>query len=432
MWNRILRILSNRKVMLRILITFLILLGFRLLAHITLPLIKTGITDEHYFQEGFLSILNNFSGQALQRMSIMSLGISPYITASIVVQMLQMVLPSFKEWSEQGEEGKAKTNKITRYIAIALAFLQGLLFINSYGERILQPIIVADKATLAGYSIYLALVMAGGTAMAIFIADLISKFGIGNGSSMLIVAGIVTSIPSMVSSTWSFFLIEKPYAQFFNVFWFVFLMILYIGIILGIVYIQISKRKVPIFYANRQGKSDSHIPMRLNSAGVIPVIFASTIMSIPLTIAGFLDKGDSGWLGQIFSSDQPIGFMLYITLIVIFSFFYSFMTIDPAKIAEDLSNKKANISGIRPGEDTKNFLAKLLFKITLIGTVFLVSLAALPIIITWVFGFGSYAGAIQIGGTSLLIVVGVAIETTQQIEVDAEKEEYTAIRGIFN
>jgi preprotein translocase subunit SecY len=205
---------------------------------------------------------------------------------------------------------------------------------------------------------------------------------------------------------------------------------MYFGILLGVVYMQIATRKIPVQYANRQGKSDSNIPMKINSAGVIPVIFAQTIMSIPLTVAGFAGgaSGGNSWINNIFSSQKPIGFIIYVILIIIFTFFYSFMTINPEKIANNLSNSNAYVPGIRPGQDTQDFVAKLLFKITVIGTTYLVILAVLPIITSVLFGFeGNEAQAITLGGTSLLIIVGVAIETTQQIETDASQTDYSGI-----
>jgi preprotein translocase subunit SecY len=195
---------------------------------------------------------------------------------------------------------------------------------------------------------------------------------------------------------------------------------------------HIAIRKIPIQYANRQGKSDSHIPMKINSASVIPVIFAQTILSIPLTVIGFTGGGSAtgigAWINSIFNYQEPIGFILYVILIIVFSFFYSFLTINPEKIAENLTKSNAYVPGIRPGIETKDFIAKLLFKITVIGTVYLVVLAILPILTTIVFGFtGNEANAITLGGTSLLIIVGVAIETTQQVEADASQTEYSGI-----
>ena len=433
MWLRIKRVLSNKTVMLRIAFTLFILLIVRILSHITVPLFDTRSIVAFMEASGsFVAILNNFSGQALERFSIMALGISPYITASIAVQMLQMVIPQFKEWSEQGETGKQKLNKITRYAALAMAFIQGFALIIgiSVNGSVIIPSIEASVVEQFRYVfyIYMALVMMGGTALAIWLGDLITKKGVGNGVSLLIVAGIVTSLPAMWTTLWTKYIVGGPSG--WDVVFFILIILLYFAILFGVVYIQIATRKIPVQYANRQGKSDSNIPMKINSASVIPVIFAQTILSIPLSIIGFSGASNNltAWIENIFSSQKPIGFILFVILIVIFSFFYSFLTINPEKIANNLSKSNAYIPGVRPGEDTKDFVAKLLFKITVIGTVYLVVLAVMPIITAIVFGFqGTEAQAITLGGTSLLIIVGVAIETTQQVETDAAQAEYTGI-----
>ena len=436
MWLRIKRILSNKDVMLRLAFTLAILLVVRIGSHITVPLFNTEAIVQFMNNSGsFVAILNNFSGQSLQRFSILALGISPYITASIAIQLLQMVIPQLKEWSEQGETGKQKTNQLTRYLAIGLAFLQGyalIIGVSTGPGTVLIPSLEAS-ITSSGvrylFYIYMAIVMAGGTALMIWLAGLITKKGVGNGTSLLIVAGIVTSLPTMWTTLWSKYITNGTSG--WSIVWFIFILLLYLGILLGVVYMQIASRKIPVQYANRQGKSDSNIPMKINSAGVIPVIFAQTVMSIPLTFANLSGTtGTDTWINNIFSYQKPVGFIVYVILIIIFTFFYSFMQINPEKIANNLSKSNAYIPGVRPGEDTQDFVAKLLFKITVIGTTYLVVLAILPIITSVVFGFqGVEAQAITLGGTSLLIIVGVAIETTQQIETDASQTDYA---GIFN
>ncbi len=435
MWLRIQRILSNKTVMLRLAFTLIILLVVRIASHITVPLFNTDAIRQVMESSGsFIAILNNFSGQALERFSIVALGISPYITASIAIQMLQMVVPSFKEWSEQGETGKQKINRITRYSSIALAFIQAFALIlgMSVNGSILVSSLEASAVTQYRYFfyIYMALVMTGGSAMMIWLADQITKRGVGNGTSILITAGIVTSLPSMWTTLWTKYIVNG--AGGWDIVIFIFILTLYFGILLGVVYMHIATRKIPIQYANRQGKADSHIPMKINSASVIPVIFAQTILSIPLTIIGFSStdttSGIGGWINSIFNYQQPIGFIFYVILIIIFSFFYSFLTINPEKIADNLTKSNAYVPGVRPGIETKDFIAKLLFKITVIGTVYLVVLAILPILTSIVFGFtAAEASAITLGGTSLLIIVGVAIETTQQVETDASQTEYSGI-----
>lgn len=437
MWTRILSILSNKKVMLRLLFTLGILLAVRLLSYITIPLFDTDQITRFINSSGsFIAILNNFSGQALERFSILALGISPYITASIAIQLLQMVIPSFKEWSEQGETGKRRLNQVTRYIAVGLAFIQGFALILgiSVNGSVFIPSIEASLITdfRFVFYIYMALVIAGGTAIAIFFADLITKKGIGNGTSILIVAGIVTSLPSMWTTLWSKYIESPVNDTFLNYVWFVLIILIYVGVLLGVVYMQAATRKIPVQYANRQGKSDSNIPMKINSSGVIPVIFAQTILSIPLTIVGLSGTTSSGgivgWIQAIFGYQEPIGFILYVLLIVVFSFFYAFLMVNPNKIAENLSKGNAYIPGVRPGEDTKDYVAKLLFKITVIGTAYLVVLAVMPILTSIVFGFNATeASVITLGGTSLLIIVGVAVQTTEQLETDAKQESYTGI-----
>lgn len=420
--------------MLRLAFTLGILLVVRIGSHITVPLFDTKAIVDFMNQSGsFVAILNNFSGQSLERFSILSLGISPYITASIAIQLLQMVIPQLKEWNEQGESGKQKLNQTTRYLAIFLAFLQGYALIIGVSVGPGTALIPSLEASITSsgmryfFYIYMALVMAGGTALMIWLGGLITKKGVGNGTSLLIVAGIVTSLPTMWTTLWIKYITNGTSG--WSIVWFIVILLLYLGILLGVVYMQIATRKIPVQYANRQGKSDSNIPMKLNSAGVIPVIFAQTIMSIPLTVAGFAGTtGGGGWINNIFSSQKPIGFIIYVILIVVFTFFYSFMTIDPEKIANNLSNSNAYIPGIRPGQNTQDYIAKLLFKITVIGTAYLVILAILPILTSVVFGFtGAEAQAITLGGTSLLIIVGVAIETTQQIETDASQTDYSGI-----
>lgn len=427
--QRIKNILSNKTVMIRIAITLAIILVFRILSFIPVPLFDTEFVAEN-FGSGFLGILNSYSGQALSRFSILSLGISPYITASIAVQLLQTVIPQMKEWSEQGEDGKQKIGRTTRYLAIVLAFAQALLLILGSGVKGSQLKLGIDS-NFVTYA-YMAFVITAGSSLTIWMADFITARGIGNGTSIVIAVGIMTSIPIMIDTLNTKYLASPSAA---NVTLYITVLVLYVLMLLAVVYMQIATRKIPTQYANRQGKSDSHIPIKLNSAGVLPVIFASTLLSIPLTIAGFTNQQTTGglsnfadWVDMLFNNQNPIGFIIYIILIVVFSFFYTFMTINPHKIAENLQQSNAFIPGIRPGEDTKNFIARLVFKITVIGTVYLVIVAAMPIVMSWVLGLTAQEAAnITIGGTSLLIIVGVAVETTSQLETQANQAAYTGL-----
>ena len=242
---------------------------------------------------------------------------------------------------------------------------------------------------------------------------------------MIIMAGIVSSIPPMFTTLTSTYLGSN--FSGLNLFLFILVLVLYVAMIVGVVYFEGAVRKVPVQYANRQaGQQGSDIPIKLNSANVIPVIFASTILSIPMTIIGVMGlstETSTGafWVNQVFSTHQPIGVTLYVIMIVFFSFFYSFMQVDPEQIADNLEKQGAFIPGYRPGEETKQQLSKMLFRITLIGSAYLVILALVPIIVSIAFGFGS---SVTVGGTSLIILVGVAIETLRQIETQAETKDY--------
>ena len=429
MLTKIKLIFSNREIVLKILITFALLLVFKAGTYIPIPLID--ITNVKAIVSGndFLTVLNAFSGGGLSNFSVLALGISPYITASIVIQMLQIVIPKFKEWGESGEVGKQKLNRWTRYATIVVAMLQALLIVFSLGSKpdnILASSVLQYKDIYWLFYIYMAVVITAGSSFTMWLADLITRHGCGNGSSMIISAGIISSIPSMFATLGSTYLVGDNFSVG-NMFIFIFITLLYVLLIVGVVWFEGAVRKVPVQYANRQaGQQGSDIPIKLNSANVIPVIFASTILSLPLTVIGVLGLSTETstaayWINQVFATSEPIGIAIYVIMIIFFSFFYSFMQVDPDKIAENLEKQGAFIPGYRPGEDTKRQLSKMLFRVTLIGATYLVILALIPIIISKIFELGT---SVTIGGTSMIIIVGVAIETIRQIETQAETKDY--------
>ena len=424
-------ILSNTTLLTRIGITLAILLVFKIGTFITIPLIDTTAIQSTLANSDFLGLLNTFSGGGLGNFSVLALGISPYITASIVIQMLQLVIPPLKEIAEEGETGKQKINRITRYTSVGLAFIQALALIlglNATAENILDIFVIQNKELLPLFFIYMALVVTAGSCFTVWIADLITQYGIGNGSSMIIGAGIITQIPAMIATLNTKYLTTVNAA---NVFSFVIILVLYVLIILGVVFLEATVRKLPVQYANRSGKSDSNIPIKLNTSGVMPVIFASTIMSLPLTIVGLLgytanDNTAAYWVNQVFSTSYPIGMIIYIILIYLFSFFYAFMQLDPAKVSDNLQKSNAFIPAVRPGQETENYISRVLFKVTLIGATYLALLALIPIIVSKIFNFTAQeASIITIGGTGLLIVVGVAVETMKQLEAQATEQTYS-------
>lgn len=431
MFEKLKKILSNQEILKKIIFTFAILLVFKVGTYIPIPLVSITSIKSVIAGNDFLTVLNAFSGGGLSNFSILALGISPYITSSIIVQMLQMLIPKLKEWSEQGEVGKTKINRVTRYVTIVLAMVQALVLIFGLGakpENVLVDSLIQYKNYYWAFYVYMAVVITAGSAFTMWLADLITRHGVGNGSSMIISAGIISSIPIMFSTLGNKYLGSNLTAL--NVFLYILVIVLYIGMILAVVFFEGAVRKIPVQYANRQASQNSDIPVKLNSANVIPVIFASTLMSIPLTIIGVMGLSTSSstaayWVNEVFSNSKPIGCLMYIVLIVFFSFFYSFMTVDPDKISDNLDKQGAYIPGYRPGEDTKIQLSRMLFRITLIGATYLVFIALVPIIVSAAFGFtASEASSITIGGTSLIIVVGVAIETFRQIETASEIKDY--------
>ncbi len=430
MLEKLKKILSNKDIIKSIIFTFLILLVFKACTYIPIPMVDTTAISQTISNNSFFSILNAFSGGGLSNFSILALGISPYITSSIIIQMLQLVIPKLKEWHEQGEVGKQKINRVTRYCTVVIAFAQGLALLFGLGarpENILIADVLANKNMFWVFYVYMAIIITAGSCFTMWLADLITRHGIGNGSSMIIAAGIISTIPAMFTTLWAKY-IAGGLANAANITCYIAIIVLYFLMILGVVFFEGAQRKIPIQYANRQQGGKSELPIKLNSANVIPVIFASTLLSIPLTITGMLGQ-ETGvaatWIENIFSYQKPIGMTIYILLIFFFSFFYSFMTVDPETISENLDKQGAYIPGYRRGEETKNQLARLLFKTTLIGATYLTILALVPIIVSKSFGFTSQeASVITIGGTSLIIVVGVAIETARQLETASETNDY--------
>ncbi|MFA7126453.1 MAG: preprotein translocase subunit SecY [Bacilli bacterium] len=423
---------SSKKILIMFLFTALFLLVYRLGAQIIMPFISPEALVTEGLGAKMFGFLDVFTGGALSNFSILALGISPYITSSIVIQLLQMdIVPTLKEWSEEGETGKQKLSQLTKYVALGLAFIQSLTLTIGIGTNY-QDIYLGNSPFIF---VYLAIIATAGTAFSMWLAEKITAKGIGNGSSMLIVTGILASFPQMFMELWTQFITDSGTVG--DIIKFFVILLLLVFIIVAIAFMESAQRKIPIQYANRpaaasfRGKSDSNIPIKLNSASVIPVIFASTLMSLPQLIISIgnlnLESGVGYWLHQTFSTTETIGFIVYIILIFVFSFFYAFLQINPEKMSENLQKNNAYIPGVRPGEETASYLARVLFKITMVGATYLSLVAVIPIIISSAFKLTS--SAIQIGGTGLIIVVGVAIETYKQLKTQMQEKQY---RGFIN
>ena len=361
---------------------------------------------------GFLELINTMGGGALKNFSIFALGVMPYITASIIMQLLQMdVIPYFSELSKQGPTGRQKLNQITRYMGIIFAFIEGYAFAFAF---------IGKTGTPMEY-LYISIVLTAGTSFLLWLGDQITQKGIGNGMSLMIMAGIIATLPQMFIDAFKSLIVFEGTAQVITlgIIKFLIFVIIYFAIVIGVIFIQESERRIPIQYANKStnafgSAAQSFMPIRINSAGVIPVIFASSLLSIPSIIAQVVkNEGFAVFVQKYLTYTTPVGFLIYIIFIFFFAYFYTFVQLKPEEFAKNLQENGGYIPGIRPGEETKKHITKVLSRLTVLGASFLVVIAGLPILFS---KFTSLPTSVSIGGTGLLIVVGVALETYKQLE----------------
>ena len=399
---------TNRDLRKRILFTLGALMIFVIGTSIRVP-----GTDAITNNLGFLELMNVMGGGALKNFTIFALGVTPYITASIIMQLLQLdIVPYFSELSKEGPVGRQKINQITRYMGIIFAFIEGFAF--SF---------VFFNASTAMDHLYIATILTAGTAFTLWLGDQITKKGIGNGMSLIIMAGIIKELPTMFVLAFQGLILDSGLDLWLGILLFVLFAIVYFLIIIGVIWVQEADRKIPIQYANKStsayGTQQSYMPIKINSAGVVPVIFASSLLMIPTTIAQFTGKeGFINFCNNYLSYNTPIGFIIYVVLIFFFGYFYTFIQIKPEELAKNLQQNGGFIPAVRPGKETENYVSKVLSRLTVVGSLFLVVIAGLPIIFTALVNMAgiSLAQQVTIGGTGLLIVVGVALETYKQLE----------------
>lgn len=395
----------NKDMQKRLLFTFVILFVFKLGTTIVVPGIDKNSLGVGSL--GFLELINVMGGGALERFSIFSLGVTPYITASFAMQFLEKVVPYFSELSKQGHTGRMQLNKITRIMGIFLAFIQGFILSFTF----------IKGGTAFQYMEY-TVILTAGTAFLLWLGDRISVKGIGNGISVLIMAGILSNLPAMFLTAFKALVVTTTVqTTFIGIVSFALFLIVYVAIILGVVYISSAERRIPIQYANKSTSSldrQSYIPFKLNTSNVMPVIFASTLFSvIGMVIALIKNDAVSLFYNKWINYTTLTGLVLYVILIYVFSYLYTFATLDTKEMAEDLQKSGGYIPGTRPGQETTSYITEILKRITIVGTTFLAIIAVLPIL----FGmFSSLPTSVTIGGTGLLIVVGVALDIYKQIE----------------
>jgi len=415
----------------RILFTLFVLIIYRIGSFVPVPGVdKTVLEQTNQQGSELFGLLNTFSGGALHQFSIFALGIVPYITSSIIVQLLSMdVVPKLAEWAKQGEHGKKKSAQLTRYGTIVLGLIQS--FAMAIGFNRLYGTQMIPNATFVDY-LLVAIVLTAGTAFLMWLGEQITEKGIGNGISILIFAGIVANIPMYVRSTASSNFIQDGQV-FMNTLKTIIILIVIVAIIAGVIYIQQAIRKIPVQYAKRvvgnkmYGGQNTHIPLKINAAGVIPVIFAVSLLQFPTIIASFWSTHAwAQWIQTNLRYDYPLGMVLYVLMIIGFTFFYTFVQMNPNQMADNMKKNGGYIPGIRPGKATEKYLTRVMSRLTMTGAIFLAVISLLPI------GFGTLAGlpsSVKIGGTSLLIVIGVALDTMKTIESQLIKRHY---KGFIN
>lgn len=406
---------KNKDLQKKILFTLLGLFIFKLGTLIVVP----GIDKESLTGSlGFLELLNVMGGGAMERFSIFALGVGPYITASIIIQLLSMdIIPYLSELNEQGGVGRAKLNQITRIVGIILAFIQGYMYSFAY----------IGNGSAMDYMQF-SIILTAGTCFLLWLGDQITAKGVGNGVSLIIMAGIIASMPNMFANAWGGFVdASSMQGTLLGIVLFIIYVLVYLIIVVGIIFVENAERRIPVQYANKSnatfGGKQNYLPFRLNSAGVIPVIFASALLSIPSIIAQFIKKdGFTLFINKWIVTTSPTGLILYIVLIFAFSYFYTFIQIKPKDMADNLNKNGGYIPGIRPGEETNKYITKVLKRLTVVGATGLTFIAALPIVFGMVTNLPT---SVTIGGTGLLIVVGVALETYKQIESQLVSRNYT-------
>ncbi|WP_174615416.1 preprotein translocase subunit SecY [Virgibacillus ihumii] len=409
----------------KIIFTLLMLIIFRLGTFIPVPFTNNQAID-FMNQQNVFGFLNTFGGGALQNFSIFAMGIMPYITAAIIMQLLQMdVVPKFTEWKKQGEMGRKKIAQITRYGTVILAFIQAIAMSIGF-NAMAGGSLIEDPGILK--FIVIALVLTSGTTFLMWLGEQITANGVGNGISILIFAGIVAAVPNGVKQLYSQYFMNPGDDLFINIVIVAMIVLVVIAVTVGVIFIQQALRKIPIQYAkklvNRSpvGGHSTHLPLKVNAAGVIPVIFAIAFIIAPRTVAGLFEGNEiAGTIETIFDYTQPIGMVIYVALIIAFTYFYTFVQVNPEQMAENLQKQGGYIPGIRPGKNTETYLTRVMYRLTFVGSIFLAAVSVLPIILG---GLANLPQAVQIGGTSLLIVVGVALQTMKQLESQLVKRHY--------
>ena len=434
----------------KILFTLLIIIVFRIGSVIPVPFLDSNVlsavmapaTDVMDGSSNMIAYLNTLSGGAFSNATLFAMGITPYINSSIIIQLLCVAIPALERLTKEGEAGRRKIGTITRYVTVALGLIQGTAYFfylkntvcttegDYYGQHIT---VYNDGFSMVFAGIVIVLVFTAGTALMMWLGEQINKYGIGNGISILLFAGIIARLPVTVRDLGMFWSLgfgggeagtAQPRYFVFVILW----IILFLAIIWLITFMQDAERRIPIQYAKRvvgrkmYGGQSSFLPIKVALGGVLPIIFASSILSIPSTINLFLNVKEGFWAAffNAFNSNNWLYIVLYFILILMFAYFYTTIQYNPVEMANNLKSNNGTVPGIRPGAPTANYIKNILSRITLIGALFLSVIALVPLI----YGAATQMGRLSMGGTSIIIIVGVALETVKQLESQMMMRHY--------
>ena len=397
----------------RIIFTLIMFAIFRMGTHIPVPGVDPTAIEQLFNNGSLFGLLDLFSGGAFSKFSIFAMSITPYINAAIIMQLLTVVIPTLDQWSKEGAEGHKKTTRVTRQLTVVLAFLQSIGMSIGLKQAILNP----NPVNI----LIIAITLTAGTTLLMWIGEQITAQGIGNGISLIIFAGIVAALPKNIGTIYQY--IQAGTINYFSVLLFA---IIAVAMIVFVVYIEAAFRRIPISYAKRvvgaraYGGHSSHIPLKVNQAGVIPIIFASSVLMFPITIIQFIDLPWAKTAAAYLQWGTPLQTSLYVVLIIFFTYFYTSVTVKIPDMADNLKKYGGFIPGIRPGKPTADYIDYVLTRITLAGSIFLAFIAVLPNLIAG----ATHIQGVYFGGTALLIVVSVALHTMKQIEAMVVMRHY--------
>jgi len=389
----------------KIVFTLIMFAIFRMGTHIPVPGVDPTAIEQLFANGNLFGLLDLFSGGAFSKFSIFAMSITPYINAAIIIQLLNVVIPTLEQWSKEGAEGHKKTTQVTRYLTVVLAFLQAIGMSIGLKAAILNP----NPVNI----LIIAITLTAGTVFLMWLGEQITAQGVGNGISLIIFAGIVAALPKNIGTIYHY--VQAGTISYLSVFLFA---VIAIAMVVFVIHIETGFRRIPISYAKRVvgqrafGGHSSHIPLKVNQAGVIPIIFASSVLMFPVTVVQFIDVPWVKTVAAYLEWGTPLQTTLYVLLIIFFTYFYTAVTVKIPDMADNLKKYGGFIPGIRPGQPTADYLDHVLTRITLAGSVFLAFIAVLPNMIAGL----THIEGVYFGGTALLIVVGVALQTMKQIE----------------